>query len=207
MKKISLFVLALCTSAAVFAQDNSPQLRTSMEKKVRFGIRAGANLSSLNMSDMAGGPEINTKTSLHGGIFVNAPIGGMFAIQPGVEYSGQGAKFKVGTVNSEVDMHYLNVPIMLQWKSAGGFFLETGPQAGFLVSASEDDVDADDEFDKFDLTWGAGLGYLSRIGLGINGRYNLGLTNAANDENTAVTGKMKNNVIQIGLVYHFGAHR
>jgi hypothetical protein len=113
MKKISVFVLALCTSAAVFAQDNQPQLRTPMEKKVRFGIRAGANLASVNMSDVAGGPEINTKTSLHGGVFVNAPLGGMFAIQPGVEYGGQGAKWKIGTTNSELDLNYINVPIFI----------------------------------------------------------------------------------------------
>lgn len=206
MKKISLFVLALCTSAAVFAQTTQPQLRTPMEKKLRFGIRAGLNLASLNMSDMAGGPEINTKTSLHGGLFINAPLGGMFAIQPGVEYSGQGAKFTQSGTSGEVDLHYVNVPIMLQWKSAGGFFLETGPQAGFLMSASINDNDIDDAYDTFDLTWGAGLGYVSRIGLGVNGRYNLGLNNIVNDENGGA-GKIKNNVIQLGLVYHFGAHR
>ncbi|HUC82172.1 MAG TPA: porin family protein [Flavisolibacter sp.] len=206
MKKISLFVLALCTSAAVFAQDTQPQLRTPMERKVRFGIRAGANFASVNMSDVPNGPEINTKTSLHGGVFVNAPLGGMFAIQPGVEYGGQGAKVKQGTANAEWDLHYVNVPIMFQWKSAGGFLLETGPQAGFLVGAKADDVDVKDQFDTFDFTWGAGLGYLSRIGLGVNARYNLGINNIVNDE-AGLDGKIKNNVIQVGLVYHFGAHR
>jgi hypothetical protein len=205
MKKISLVALAFCISAVGFAQDN-PQLRTPMEKKVRFGIRAGANLASLNLTDVSG-VEVNTKTSMHGGLFVNAPLGGSFAIQPGLEYSGQGAKWKMGTTNSEIDMHYLNVPIMVQWKSTGGFFVETGPQAGFLLGASVNDVDADEGYDKFDLSWGTGLGYLSRMGLGANARYNLGLTNTLDDDGSSSSSKAKNSVIQLGLVYQFGAHK
>ncbi|HYO23036.1 MAG TPA: porin family protein [Flavisolibacter sp.] len=211
MKKISLFVLALCTSAAVFAQDAQPQLRTPMEKKVRFGLRAGVNLAKFRLTDFPSGtePNIQSKTSMHAGVFMNAPLGGMFAIQPGVEYSGQGSKFTDGADNGEFDLHYINVPIMFQWKSTGGFLLETGPQAGLLLRANFNDEEVEDEtFKTLDLSWGAGLGYVSRIGLGANARFNFGLSNILEGDNDNDTSpQLKNQVIQIGLVYHFGAHK
>ncbi|HWJ91936.1 MAG TPA: porin family protein, partial [Flavisolibacter sp.] len=116
--------------------------------------------------------------------------------------------------HSEQDLGYINLPIMLQWKSQGGFFVETGPQAGYLVrakleSGNTTSVDNKDNYDKFDFSWGAGLGYLSRIGLGINARYNLGLSNVIEDNggnNSSNDGpELKNKVIQIGLFWQFGA--
>lgn len=214
MKKMSFFALALCFGLAVSAQE--PQLRTERSNKTTFGLRAGLNFAKFNLSEFASGsePDVNTKTSMHAGLFVNAPLGGSFRIQPGVEYSGQGSKMKMGTTNSEQDMHYVNVPIMLQWRSNGGFFLETGPQPGFLISAKMGgngmaEVDNKDDYETFDLSWGAGLGWVSRVGLGLNARYNHGLTNTLDDDTPGTTpmGEVKNQVIQIGLVYHFGAHK
>ena len=211
MKKISLIALALCTSAAVFAQDNQPLLRTPMEKKVRVGLRAGVNLAQFRLTDFPAGsePSIQSKTSMHGGLFVNAPLGGMFAIQPGVEYSGQGSKYREGTESGEYDLHYINVPVMFQWKSAGGFLVETGPQAGILLRANLDDEEVEDEtFKTLDVSWGAGVGYISRMGLGLNARFNYGLSNILEGDNdTNNSPQLKNQVIQLGLVYHFGAHK
>ena len=182
-----------------------------MEKKVRVGIRAGVNLAKFRLTDFPAGtePNINSKTSMHGGLFANAPLGGMFAIQPGVEYSGQGSKFSEGSDKGEYDLHYINVPVMFQWKSTGGFLVETGPQAGLLLRANLDDEEVEDEtFKTLDLSWGAGLGYLSRIGFGVNARFNFGLSNILEgDADDDTTPQLKNQVIQIGFVYHFGASK
>lgn len=223
MKKISLFALALSSSMALFAQDN--QMTTPMARATRFGIKGGVNLAEFRANGFQSGtqPGTNMKTSFHGGFLLNAPLGtGGFAIQPEVVYSGQGSKLNVKTTVGSVttsqayeqDLGYINVPIMLQWKSAGGFFVETGPQAGFLVRAKQDgpgdtELDNKDNFDKFDFSWGAGLGYMSRVGLGIGARYNLGLTNTLEDgggNNSANNGaELKNKVVQIGLFWQFGA--
>jgi len=224
MKKISLIAFALCVNAALFAQETQPQLRTPMATKTRFGIRLGANLANVRLNEFAPTePDVNQKTSIHAGVFVNVPISTMFRFQPGVEYSGQGSKVsKYNLIGSsattayEQDLTYINVPLMLQYATPGGFMIEAGPQPGFLIAASQDgpgdtDVDNKDGFDKFDLSIGAGLGYLSRMGLGINARYNFGLTNAREDgggNGTTNNGpEIKNQVVQIGLVYHFGASR
>jgi hypothetical protein len=221
MKKISLFALALTTSVAMFAQNY--EKTTPMATAPRFGIKAGVNLAEMRANGYASGsqPSSEMKTSMNGGFFYNAPLGtGGLAIQPELVYSGQGGKMStpaMGTTpatNSEQDLSYINLPIMLQWKAPGGFFVETGPQAGYLIrgkleTGTTGNTDNKDQFDHFDFSWGAGLGYLSRIGLGINARYNLGLSNVLEDNggnNSSNDGpELKNKVVQIGLFWQFGA--
>jgi hypothetical protein len=219
MKKISLIALVLFTGAAIFAQDQ-PQLRTEMSSAVRFGIKAGVNIAKLDVDEYPGAT-VNTKTSMGGGLLVNIPVGsGGLAVQPELLYNGMGAKIKLPasgippTITSyEQDLHYLSLPVMLQWKSSGGLYLELGPQASYLIRATADDGTTDesnkDDFDNFDIAAAGGIGFMSRIGLGVGARYNYGLSNILEDgggNNSANNGvELKNRVIHIGLFYHFGA--
>lgn len=223
MKKMSLFTLAVCTGMAVCAQD--VQLRTTQEVKPRFGIHAGVNLATFdpNTEDFSAtnpAPNTNMKTSFHGGFFVNLPVGGNFSIQPELTYSGQGSKLSYnngGTMtNYEEDLHYINLPVMVQAKSMGGFFVEAGPQLGYLVRAHRErsdgdqaEVDVRDSRKKTDFSLAGGIGYMSRVGLGVHGRYVYGFSNVLNADNDAnqMPGKLNNRTVQIGLVYAFGAHK
>jgi hypothetical protein len=226
MKKISLIALALCTSAAVFAQDNQPQLTTPMATKTRLGIRGGVNLADLTAKDQASNAiatEAQSKTAFNGGLFVNIPISGMFRFQPEISYSSQGGKVQgpsgTGGLTYEQDLDYINIPLTFQLQTTKGFFVETGPQIGFLVGAERvnssnttlaSNGGNKDGFDKFDLAWGAGVGYLSRIGLGVDLRYNIGIANVIADDNTTASpmvGTWKNSVGQFSLIYQFGAHK
>jgi hypothetical protein len=222
MKKISFIAFVLSASLAVCAQNTTTTTRTTT-----FGIKAGVNLAEFRVHDYpaASEPSVNLKTSMHGGFFVNAPLGtGGFAVQPELLYSGQGSKMNVpttvGTVTNrtkyEQDLSYITLPIMLQWKSAGGFYVETGPQPGYLIRGKQDgpdntEMNNKDNFDNFDFAWGAGLGFASRMGLGIGARYNYGLTNTIEDgggNNSANDGpELKNSVIMIGLSWRFGANK
>jgi hypothetical protein len=214
MKKISFIALALSTGVAFAQTGFSPT----------FGIKAGVNLAQFRTNDFPSGsaPDVSRKTSAHGGVFMNAPLGtGGFAIQPELLYSRQGSKMKqtttIGTVTQtasyDQDMNYVTLPIMLQWKSTGGVFVETGPQPALLIQAQQDGpgstkTDNKSSFDKFDLSWGAGLGYTTKVGLGIGARYVYGLTNTIEDNggnNSSNNGpELKNSVIQIGLSWRFG---
>jgi hypothetical protein len=229
MKKISLFSLALVTSLAVFAQDNPPA-RTPQTIQTRFGLKGGVNLAEYNLSNKPSGSTmgVNMRTSFNAGAFVNIPItaAGGFRIQPEVVFSGQGSKLTetsggTSTAYSE-SLHYINVPVMLQWQSMGGFFLETGPQVGFLMGAKaktasgnaspNTEVDIKDQRKGFDFSWGAGLGYMHRIGLGVGARYNYGITNVlnTNDNNGGTVSNSttaKNSVIQFSILYAFGASK
>lgn len=224
MKKISLFALALSTSLALFAQNTTTTTRPS---GVGFGVKAGVNLAEFRANDYPSGsePSVNLKTSMHAGVFVNIPFGvSGLAVQPELLYSGQGSKMNVpttvGTITTrtkyEQDLSYITMPIMLQWKSVGGFLVETGPQPGYLIRGRQqgpgnNESDNKNNFDNFDLAWGAGLGFMSKMGLGIGARYNFGLTNTIEDgggNNSPNDGpELKNSVIQIGLKWQFGMNK
>ena len=227
MKKISLIALALCAGWTSFAQDTQLQLRTPMATKTRFGVRAGVNLADLTAKDLPSGSpytEAQSKTSVVGGVFANIPLSGMFRFQPEVDFSSQGGKLQgpSGTTTAptfEQDLHYINVPLNFQLMSNNGFFVQTGPQVGYLIDAkvkstsssnNSADVGNLDNFDKIDFSWTGGIGYLSRIGLGVDLRYNIGIANIVSDDATNAnykSGTWKNSVGQFSLIYHFGAFK
>ncbi|MES2883133.1 MAG: porin family protein [Bacteroidota bacterium] len=225
MKKISVLVLALSTSVIVFAQNN-PQLRTPMAKQVFFGVKAGANLANLRQENLSARTTIDGKTSMHGGLFVNIPMGNMWHFQPELLYNAQGAKLATysgltGTTATvtEQDLNYISLPLMFQLKAANGIYLELGPQASYLIKAKQDaqsgattgEVDNKASFDKFDIAANGGIGWTSRVGFGLSARYSHGLSNILEDgggNNSANDGpEYKNSTFQIGLHYMFGASK
>lgn len=228
MKKVSFLAVALIATLAVTAQVQNPDmahkpLRTDIEVKPRFGIKAGVNLAKLNIDDDVASTTFNTttKTSFHGGFFANIPLGGILRLQPEVVYSGQGSKLNgplisnTGTSeNYEVDMHYVNIPVMFQLQTMSGFYAELGPQVGFLVNSEEDrnsgaNAPIKDWVKKTDFGVAGGIGYTTRVGLGVGARYVYGISNVWNSDdapnNSLSNGEMNHRVFQIGLSYQFGA--
>lgn len=222
MKKISLFALALFSGLAVFAQDDKPA-RTPMATKPYFGVKGGVNLASLELDDENNTTNFNTnsKTSFHLGVFANVPIGGNFRFQPEILYVGQGSKVDgtliegTGTGKYELDFDYIAVPLMVQLKTPGGFFVEAGPQFAFLTTARQDNATGTDpdlkdlgRVRKTDFALLGGIGYTSRIGLGAHATYVHGLSNVWNSDD-APSGtsdrEVSNRGIKIGLHYMFGA--
>lgn len=240
MKKMSLLTMLITTTFAAFSQNTTiggsapigsmnrqtPQLRTPMAVKTRFGIKAGVNSVTLSAKEFTttAAPQTTRKTSWHAGAFVNVPIGGSFKLQPELVYSSQGSKMHETVTstggsrnfNYEEDLDYLNLPVMVQLQTPGGFVVETGPQFSYLLRATQkgtspisttDKTDIKENRDHFDLAWGVGVGYLSRIGLGVSARYNYGIRNIMHEENSANIGELRNRVLQFSLNYQFGAHK
>lgn len=230
MKKISLLSLVLLSGFGVVSAQTTTMdpdkahkpLRTAMSTDVRFGLRAGANLATLEIDDDNNATTFdnNRKTSLFAGAFVNIPLGGTLRFQPEVSYLGQGSKINGNLISApatrekyELDYSYIAVPLVLQIQTAGGFFVEAGPQIGFLISAREErnsgpEADLEDQLRKTDFAVVGGLGYLTRIGLGLNARYMHGLSNVYNNNASGGTqnnNEISNRGIQLGLTYHFGA--
>ena len=216
--------MLMCVAGIITYAQDQPQLTTPMAVKTRFGVKGGVNLATLEIDDQST-PNMNTnmKTSFHGGFFVNVPISSSFRFQPELLYSGQGTKAdprsstesNLAGIN-EYDFSYASVPLMLQWMSKGGFYAELGPQFSYLVRANGDresggavDLKDLDYVKKTDFAGAIGLGYLSRVGLGLNARYVNGFSNVWNNDNSPSTqdAKYKNRVVQIGLVYHCGAYK
>ena len=181
------------------------------------------NVSSLStdseLSDQA------SKIGFNAGVFMNAPIAENFSIQPELLYNNLGSKVtltetEIGgtTYRNEYARHldYITVPVMFQYNATPSFYLEAGPEFGFMVSARdkykstengtpqnvfESDLDTDD-FNKFNFGVGLGAGYYFTPNVGLTARYVAGFTDIAKDRPSG-SDAVKNNVFQVGLAYKF----
>jgi hypothetical protein len=198
MKKTMLVLL--CSSFFVIAG-----------AQVQFGVKAGVNLSSLTISGVPAGDDISVSsmTNFSGGILASLPLFSSCFLQPEVLYSGQGATVTESGESSKLQYGYLNIPVLFKYEHSSGLFAETGPQIGFLLSAKEtfngQTEDTKSDTQSTDFSWAFGLGYkLSALPLGIDVRYNLGLTNLI--KNSSGGSSVKNSVFQFGLFYLFGGN-
>lgn len=192
MKKLVVFVLTAGTFFTASAQ-------------VQYGLKAGANFATLTGTATDGA---KTKVDFNGGGFAHIPLFNSFFLQPELVYSGQGAKGAQSETDFTVNQSYLNVPVLFQYRHSSGLFAETGPQIGFLLAANVKSgsmsEDVKSSYKSTDFSWAFGLGYMiPSISVGIDARYNLGLTNIAAEEVSGQT--VKNSVFQVGLFYVFGA--
>lgn len=192
MKKISLLTLVVMAGFALNAQ------------MVDFGLKGGLNLAT--WSNNNSGVGYQNRAGFHAGLLARVHAGPNIAVQPEVVYSSQGTKYTIGTQEHNLQMNYVNIPVMLQAKVGGGLYAQAGPQVGFLVGV-EDKVNnvetgffTSNDFKKTDVAIGFGLGYAGASPIGVDARYNLGLTNI----NNAGSNNIKNNVLQIGLTYRLG---
>jgi hypothetical protein len=186
MKKTMLLFLTVFLAMIGLAQRGN----------VQFGIKGGVNLAdysdNVNTSGFRTGFHIGGLAHIH---TRNPRLG----IQPELVFSTQGADFNDGT--QQVD--YINIPVLLQYLGRGGLRLETGPQVGALVAAKFEENDGDEfsiknSFKQSDFGWAFGIGFISSSGLGLDARYNLGLSDI-----TKGRGDVKNRVWQFGLFYQF----
>jgi hypothetical protein len=166
---------------------------------VEYGIKGGVNFA--NIKDDAADSKADSKTGFHLGGLAHIHLTRSFAIQPEIVYSTQGAEYNGGKLR----LNYINVPVLAQYMFADGFRIQTGPQLGILTTSnfksgnSETDVD---NFSNADVSWAFGASYVGHSGLGVDARYNLGLT----DVTKSNTNDFKNRVWQLGLFYQFHRH-
>jgi len=223
MKKITLSAIALMAFAFTQAQD------------LKFGAKAGLNLANLT-GDVE---DTSMKPGFHVGGFVEIKFSDKLALQPELLYSLQGAKteynYSFGDMMSEsseskINLSYINIPVMLKFYPVEKLFLEAGPQVGFLVSAKSkdeysitmdgtttsgsEDVDVKDSFKSIDFGFNIGAGYEFTENLFANVRYNIGLSNIAEEteidvedidfENLSANDfSVKNSVLSVSIGYKF----
>lgn len=194
MKKL-IVILAIATTS--FA---SAQAQTS------FGIKAGLNGYSLTGDDTDG---INFKTKFggNGGFFANIPLSTQFSLQPEAVFSMEGAKISEGGQTGTFALNYVNVPVLVQFNTTSGFFVEAGPQIGFLTSAKAkadgEEEDLKDGLKSTAFSIALGAGYKLTENVRVNGRYNLGVSNIVDESGS----DLKTSGFQIGLSYSFGSSK
>ncbi|HEV8284860.1 MAG TPA: porin family protein [Chitinophagaceae bacterium] len=182
----SIFFIILLLSFCIYgkAQDT------------HFGLKAGLNITSL---DVENGVDYDAKAGFHIGGLAHVHLTPHFAVQPELVFSTQGGK----SGNDKWKLNYLNIPVLLQIMTGSGFRFQTGPQLGFAVSSEykngDVEVDYGDATNTVDFSWSFGVSYLFPEGIGVDARYNHGISDVYEPR----TYEVRNRVFQIGLFYQF----
>lgn len=214
MKKLILG-LAITAGSLAFAQTTTTT-STSSASPVRFGIKAGMNVSSLSNDETL--EDQGSKIGFNAGVFANIPIAESFSIQPEVLYSQYGDKYDYVVAGNRYSyanhLDYITVPVMFQYNFIPNLYVEAGPEFGFMVSAknkakneTNNDVLAEsgnykDNFNTFNVGIGLGAGYYFTDNIGLTARYVAGVTDIAKDRPSG-RDAVRNNVFQVGLAYKF----
>jgi Outer membrane protein beta-barrel domain len=151
-------------------------------------------------------------------LFGNISLSKNFALDASLLFSGEGYAESYISNNTKVTgvvtINRFNIPVLVQYKLPLGFFVETGPQAGFLLSAkgkysnNPNTYNFKSNTNSFLFSWCIGAGYkLTKAvpGLGIEALYAPGLSRV--NKGTANAGKITASNISIRLFYGFEFRR
>lgn len=175
---------------------------SSYAQTFQLGLKAGANVSNFT-GDFR---QIDKKALIgfHVGGMFNMQFGSNFSVQPEVIFSNQGAKLELINGDKEdYKVSYINVPVMLKFKTNGGFYIELGPQAGFKVSENTENTSIQNFAKDLDLSGAVGIGYHGNSGFGIGARYLAGFSKVRDfdTQNLDVDPDFKNSVLQVSLFF------
>lgn len=166
--------------------------------QVNFGVKAGLNISNLT----GDGVDTDSKAGFNAGGFATIPVSSMFAVQPELLYSVEGAK----SGDTKLHLNYINIPVLFQYRKSG-FVGELGPQLGILASAKAkadgESADIKDYFKSTNFSLAIGAGYQLTNGLGFGVRYNLGLSNIGDAEGSDI----KTSTFSVGASFAFGGKK
>lgn len=192
MKKIS--ILAVCLFGFIVGAN----------AQVALGIKGGLNFANIDADEAFGDPD--SKTGYHFGIFLEAGLGGI-NLQPELLFSAKGAE--------DVDLSYIEVPILLKKNFAKVLNVHFGPQFGFLTkaegtsieivngNATETKIDIKDQMKSADLSAVVGAGVNAPFGLTAGARYVFGLSDINDDGSDA---KVTNKTVQIFVGWKFAGN-
>lgn len=166
-------------------------LPAQADAQMRIGARAGANFATLSGDDAS--DDFDSRTGLYLQGVLAFPVGDFFSFETGLAYSQKGASLDEGTVDSDLELTYLEIPLLLKANfTAEGFqpHLLVGPSVAFNIGCTfsaegegfDEEIDCDDdpEIDikgtDVGLIVGAGVDIpFGTMAFTIDGFYNLGL--------------------------------
>lgn len=186
MKKVVLTLAVALLSTVAFSQ-------------VTFkpGVRAGANFA--NLSDIDG----DTKTDFYIGAFGELDLGGVYALQPEINYSRQGSKNPGDGDDAEIQ--YVGLALANKFspfKDLGLHFI-IGPGIDVKVSDNLNYYDGS----PLDFNFFGGIGFDFPMGISVEARYKQGIIDVKDGftefGGDTEEGNWLNSVFQIGVSYKF----
>ncbi len=208
-----LFCAVLVSATASQAQDQA---------RPRVGFKGGLNMSNLYVNQV---DDEKARFGWHAGVFGQLFSSEAFAIQPEINYSTKGTGITYGSIgpgginlnhDQNINLSYLDIPILAVFKLGRAAEIHAGPYWGYLLNAEirNNDGDPNNEFDTQDrdnfedwdygLVGGIGFNLGQAVQLGV--RYNYGLNEIAESGGARrVLGKAKNQLAQLYLAINLNA--
>ena len=185
------------TSLYLFACLFAGSLTLNAQKNFQAGVKGEFSWVSMPGIILEAGMKKESKTSLGYGVYGEYFLNDASQLHLDIMYSEAGAKLSEGNMTYDFKHNFLNLPLTLRYffsKDRGGFYIEGGPQMGFLLNnslrlsnGSNEETMNTDEFFKMggiDLTTNksifsavAGIGVSSGL-ISIGIRYTSSFSNA-----------------------------
>lgn len=193
--------------------------------QVSVGVKAGGALVNNTYEGIGlfneGSNSI--KPSYLAGLFASMPLSEDFGFQLEVLYSNKGFRVDEIQFARHHNLHYLNVPIMLQYRVLDKLTVELGPEIGYLMDATTNrsytislsgspsyEEQLLSSYKDLDVALNIGVGYSFSDRWLINLRYNLGLYDISEDftvsvfsqeEPVLISGSTYNRSLQLSVGY------
>jgi Outer membrane protein beta-barrel domain len=213
MKKILCLLLAGLSCSWAGAQS------------LKFGLKGGINYSNV-AGDLQDEKLYDSKISFHGGLTANIGlVGELLSIQPELLYSQKGYNYLneetvIGGLEHENkakrNYSYVDLPVLLKVK-ARGFFVEAGPQIGYLAGIQDKKEKSVNNIEDKDVQWlpkdgqpeweagyVAGLGFQANNGLSLGLRYNGRLDNLVKEDSGTNWTNARHSVLQLQFGFLLG---
>ena len=186
IKKSLLFLIFTLLSLNTQAQ----------ESFLNFGPKVGANFSTLNTNNLDASEE--SITGLTAGAFLEIKSTSSLSFQVELLYSEQGTNLdsNLGELK-DIELNYLQAPVLLKYRLLKIFNIHGGPQLGFLTS----DIKSENfEAKDFDFSGVAGVGVeLGKLRADL--RYHFGFTDSIEFNLPTDTSEASNKYYSVMLSY------
>ncbi|CAM3316196.1 porin family protein [Zobellia roscoffensis] len=155
---------------------------------IKFGGKAGLNFTTWLGNDFDG---VSAKVGAYFGGIVEIPVMENFYVQPELIFALQGADLGPSNVN----LAYIQLPVMGKYHITDEFAVELGPQIGFLLADNwEEDLQFQDT-KSIDLGVNLGGGYRMDENFYFQLRIGVGLSKVLDITNA------RNGAVSVGAVY------
>lgn len=151
-------------------------ISTTAFPQASFGIKAGPMLSNTATADYdsLSFENPNYKVSYLIGAFATLNISNKLSLQTELLYANKGPGTYDRRLPRTSGLHYLSLPIMLQFEAFDNFKIGFGPEISYLLYAEEQIIN------DYDIAINLGANYTLSDRWLIDFRYNLGLYDIAN---------------------------
>lgn len=179
--------------------------------QVVIGLKTGANLSHPKYRyPLFADVEPNSNLSFHAGLLANIDINDKLLVRPELLYSVKGYKIPAYYTRNagRVDLHYINIPLLLGYKPIEKVIILLGPEVGWLAMAiltypgSKDDTV--ERYNRIDMGVDLGIAYNLSPKFGLELRYSYGFTPLDRYESDVSDKHIKdgkNRTLQLGIFY------